>query len=108
MDIDPIAIEATVANARHNRLGSRIRAREGTIPSGEGAFDLVLANLIASVLIEHAATLADELLPGGTLIASGIFRDREADVARALEGASLHVTDRWAESDWVALTAAAV
>jgi len=108
VDIDPIAIEATLANARHNRLGSRIRAREGTIPSGQEAFDLVLANLIASVLIEHAATLADELVTGGTLIASGIFRDREPDVVRALEGAGLHVTDRWAESDWVALTATAV
>ena len=36
VDIDPIAIEATEANARHNRVGRRVRAREGSIPSDAG------------------------------------------------------------------------
>lgn len=105
IDIDPIAVEATAANARHNRVGRRIRVREGTLPSGDGTFDLVLANLIAGVLIEHAANLAAELVAGGTLIASGIFVDREPEVAEALQGAGLRMTGRWHESDWVALEA---
>jgi ribosomal protein L11 methyltransferase len=105
LDIDPIAIQATEANARHNRVGKRVRAREGTLPSGEGPFDLVLANLIAGVLIELGDALAAELVPGGTLIASGIFVDREADTRAALEGAGLRIVGRWHESDWVALEA---
>ena len=105
VDIDPIAIEATVANARHNRVGRRVRAREGTIPSGEGAFDTVLANLIAGVLIEIAPDLAAELVTGGTLIGSGIFIDREPDTRRALEAAGFRIARRWHESDWVALEA---
>jgi ribosomal protein L11 methyltransferase len=105
LDIDPIAVEATVANARHNRVGKRVRAREGSVPSGEGPFDTVLANLIAGVLIEIAPDLAGELLPGGTLIGSGIFIDREAATKQALEGAGFEVTGRWHESDWVALEA---
>jgi ribosomal protein L11 methyltransferase len=107
VDIDPVAVQATLANAKHNRLGKRVRAREGTIPSGEGPFDLVLANLIAGVLVEHATTLASEMAEGATLIASGIFRDREPEVVRAFQGAGLRVTGRWAESDWVALGAGA-
>ena len=105
VDIDPIAIEATLANARHNRVGRRVRAREGSIPSGDGPFDLVLANLIAGVLVEHAANLAGELTPGGILVASGIFIDREPEVRAALEGAALEVTGRRDETDWVALEA---
>lgn len=105
LDIDPIAIEATLANARHNRVGKRVRAREGTLPSGEGPFELVLANLIAGVLIEHAPNLPAELVPGGTLIASGIFIDREPDTRAALEAAGLRLIGRWHESDWVALEA---
>ena len=105
VDIDPIAVEATIANARHNRVGKRVRARDGSIPSEEGPFDTVLANLIAGVLIEHAATLADELVPGGTLIASGIFIDRESGVRAALEAAGLRITRRYDETDWVALVA---
>ena len=105
VDIDPIAIEATVANARHNRVGKRIRAREGSVPSGDGPFDTVLANLIAGILVELAPHLAAELVRGGTLIASGIFIDREASVRAAFEAAGLRIAGRWAESDWVALEA---
>ncbi len=105
LDIDPIAIEATEANARHNRVGKRIRAREGSVPTGEGPFDTVLANLIAGILVELAPHLAGELLAGGTLIASGIFVDREPQVREALAAAGLRVERRWHESDWVALEA---
>jgi ribosomal protein L11 methyltransferase len=105
VDIDPIAIEATEANARHNRVGKRIRAREGSVPTGDGPFDTVLANLIAGILVELAPHLAEELLPGGTLIASGIFVDREPGVRAAFEAAGLRVERRLDESDWVALEA---
>jgi len=105
VDTDPIAIEATTANARRNALARRIRAREGSLPSGTAAFDVVLANLIAGVLVTLAGSRRDELRPGGTLLASGIFVDREADVRGAFEAAGLGVTGRTAEGDWVALEA---
>lgn len=105
LDTDPIAIEATTANARRNRLGRRLTARQGSLPSGEPPFDLVLANLIASVLIALADALAAELRPGGRLLSSGIFVDREADVRGAFEAAGLEVVDRLSEGDWVALEA---
>jgi ribosomal protein L11 methyltransferase len=105
VDTDPIAIEATDANAARNGLSERIRARAGSLPSGEPGHDVVLANLIASVLIELAAGLRDELRPGGTVLASGIFVDREADVRAAFEAVGLEVGMRTAEGEWVALEA---
>jgi len=105
LDTDPIAIEATIANARRNALVRRLRAREGSLPSGEGPFDVVLANLIAGLLVPLAAGLRDEVRPGGHLLASGIFVDREGDVRAAFEAAGLQVTNRTAEGDWVALEA---
>ena len=105
LDTDPIAIEATVANARRNALVRRLRAREGSLPSGEVPFDVVLANLIAGLLVPLATRLAEELRPGGVLLASGIFIDREGDVRAAFDAAGLEVTGRRAEGDWVALEA---
>jgi ribosomal protein L11 methyltransferase len=105
VDIDQIAVDATASNARRNRLARRIRARAGSLPSGEPPFDVVLANLIASVLVRLAGGLHDELRPGGLLVASGIFVDRETEVADAFRGARLDVVERAAEGDWVALTA---
>jgi ribosomal protein L11 methyltransferase len=105
LDTDPIAIEATLANARRNVLTRRIRARPGSLPSGEPAFDVVLANLIAGVLVPLAAGLFDELLPGGALLASGIFVDRETEVRAAFEAVGLRVSGRDVDGDWVALEA---
>jgi ribosomal protein L11 methyltransferase len=105
VDTDPIAVEATVANARRNALARRTRARAGSLPSGEPAFDVVIANLIAGVLVPLAPDLRDELRTGGTLLASGIFIDRESEVRTAFEAAGLRVVGRTAEGDWVALEA---
>ena len=105
VDTDPIAIEATVANARRNAVVRRIHAREGSLPSGQAAFDVVLANLIAGLLVPLAPALHAELRRGGTLLASGIFVDREADVRRAFTAAGLSVAERTVEGDWVALEA---
>jgi ribosomal protein L11 methyltransferase len=105
LDTDPIAIEATIANARRNALLRRVRAREGSLPSGEPAFDVVLANLIAGLLVPLAGGLRAELRPGGHLLASGIFVDREGDVRDAFAAAGLDVSGGTMEGDWVALEA---
>jgi ribosomal protein L11 methyltransferase len=105
LDTDAIAIEASVANGRRNAVARRMRLREGSLPSGDPPFDVVLANLIAGLLVTLAAGLRDELRPGGTLVASGIFIDREGDVAEAFRRVGLDVVGRRAEGDWVALEA---
>jgi ribosomal protein L11 methyltransferase len=105
VDTDPIAVESTAANARLNGQVRRVRVRQGSVPSGERPFDVVLANLIASLLVMLAGPLRDELVPGGRVLASGIFRDREGDVRAAFEAAGLTIGRRWAEEDWVALEA---
>jgi ribosomal protein L11 methyltransferase len=105
IDTDPIAVEATTANAARNGVGDRVRAGLGTLPGSDGPYGLVLANLIAGLLIELAGPLHDELEPGGHLIASGIFVDREGDVRAAFDAAGLDIVQAWSETDWVALHA---
>lgn len=105
IDTDPIAVDATLANARRNRMRRRVRAWVGSVPTGAGPFDLVAANLVASVLIALAPDLRGELRPGGRLLASGIFVDREGHVRSALAAAGLTVVRREVEGDWVALDA---
>jgi ribosomal protein L11 methyltransferase len=101
LDTDPIAVEASAANAARNHL--QVEVRSGSLPSRSGPFDLVVANLIASLLIALAGDLRAELRPGGRLLASGIFLDREADVRSAFESVGLRALQRTAEGEWVAL-----
>jgi ribosomal protein L11 methyltransferase len=103
VDVDELAVDATRANAKRNGLARRVRARQGSSPSGEGPFDIVLANLIASVLIALADGLISDTRPGGTLLASGIFENRETEVAAAFTSRGLSIANRWAEGDWVVL-----
>jgi ribosomal protein L11 methyltransferase len=105
VDTDPIAIDATAANAARNRLAGKLEGREGSLPSGAAPFDVVLANLIASVLVVLAPLLRDELRTGGVLLASGIFIDREPEVTAAFQSVGLSVVARSAEGEWVALEA---
>ena len=108
IDTDLVAVEATRQNARRNRVA--VKASAGSLPVAGGPFDLVLANLVASLLVELASELADALHPGdgtpgsgGRLLASGIFVDREPEVRRAFAAAGLRVVRRDQETDWVAL-----
>jgi ribosomal protein L11 methyltransferase len=111
IDTDPIATEATLENARRNDVA--VEASTRTLPVEGGPFDLVLANLVASVLIDIAADLAAMLRPGpgpggggpggGRLLTSGIFIDREDEVRSAFEAVGLRLVARDQETDWVTL-----
>jgi ribosomal protein L11 methyltransferase len=107
VDTDPLAVETTLKNAALNGLEGQITARTGSLSLKDGAatYDVVLANLIASVLIDLAEPLAAAVRPGGVVIASGIFVDREEAVREAFEAAGLHVVGAKRETDWVALEA---
>lgn len=105
LDIDPLAVKATTENAARNGLQEQVTVEEGstTLAADYGPFSLIVANLLASLLIEMAKSLYDLLEPGGTLIASGIFHERGDNVIRAFEGAGLTVTEKKQEEDWLCL-----
>jgi ribosomal protein L11 methyltransferase len=112
VDTDPIAVEASVANVRRNRLVRTVHVRQGTIRAADGPFDVVVANLVASLLVELAERLYEAVRPGsgsagsgGVLVCSGIIDDREPEVRRALAAAGFRIRGRFVEGDWVALEA---
>jgi ribosomal protein L11 methyltransferase len=105
IDTDPLAVESTAANASLNGLSDRLDARRGTLPTAGQPFGLVVANLIASLLVDLAPALAEAANRGGRLLAGGIFADREGEVASALAAAGFELVGRTSETDWVALDA---
>jgi ribosomal protein L11 methyltransferase len=107
VDTDPIAVESTQSNAKLNGLGDVVDARRGSVSPTAGQFDVVLANLIASLLVDLAPALEQTVGLGGRLVASGIFIDREAEVVEAFAGVGLRVVGRSVETDWVALVGVA-
>ena len=104
-DTDPLAVDATLANAAANGLADRVTGNLGSLPPAPPAesYPLVLANLVAAVLIDLAEPLAAHTAPGGTLLASGIIEDRAAEVIAALTAAGLVPERRLDDGEWVSL-----
>ena len=104
-DTDPLAVEATLANARANDLGDQVTAHLGSLPAAHagGRFQLVLANLVAAVLIELAGSLAAHTAMGGTLLASGIIDSRADEVLGALADSGFALGGRLDDGEWISL-----
>lgn len=100
VDDDPLAVRAAIDNAQRN--GARVEVREGSASDVAGAFDVVLANLVADVIVRIAPDLRARV--GGTLVCAGIVEGKAAGVERALASRGLRVVDRMRSDDWVRLT----
>lgn len=104
LDTDALAVAASRENAERNGLADRFEAREGTLPgAATERVPLVLANLVAAVLVELAASLAAHLAPAGTLLASGIIEPRASEVEASMRTVGLDVTARRVDGEWVSL-----
>jgi len=82
IDIDVQAIRATRENAARNHVEDRLVA----VPAAEaieGTFDVVVANILATTLIGHAAALSARTGDGCLLALSGILSDQVDDVLAA-------------------------
>jgi ribosomal protein L11 methyltransferase len=101
-DTDGLAVEATLRNAEANGLADRFAVRHGTLPEDAGeTFQLVVANLVATVLVDLAPRLAAHTAHDGSLIASGIIETRSDEVESVMAAAGLESVEWITEGDWV-------
>ncbi len=103
VEIDPRAIAHAEQNARATGVADRIRHARA-LDDAPGLFDLVVANILRAVLLDHAAALVGRLAARGTLVLSGLVSTDVPEVsaayARLLGGQRPEVYER---DDWRAL-----
>jgi ribosomal protein L11 methyltransferase len=101
LDISEIAVEVARENVQVNGLRDAITVSRGSIDAVSGRqFDLVFANIIASVLAELAPRLAAALRSGAELLGSGIVDERADLVRAAFTVAGLTLGEQKREGDW--------
>lgn len=100
VDIDPAAVEAT----SHNAQANGVTLRAGLPDLAQGAYPLVLANILATPLKLLAPLLCAHVAPGGHLVLAGIL-ERQADELTAAYAPwlRLQVSDR--DDGWILMTA---
>jgi ribosomal protein L11 methyltransferase len=99
VDIDPAAVQATRQNAQDNG----VQLHSGLPDAAQGAYGLVLANILATPLKLLAPLLGGHLAPGGQLLLAGILARQAAELQSAYRGVApgleLQVLDE--EEGWV-------
>ena len=100
VDIDEAAVQSTRANAEANHVGLN-----ASLPDkAAGAYQTVLANILATPLKVLAPLLCAHVAPGGHLVLAGIL-ERQADELKAAYApyCALDVND--SEDGWILMTA---
>ena len=111
VDIDPQAVEAARQNCRRNGVDDRVWVAAGSAGSARALLagrraQVVVANILADVIAEMAVDLHSLLVPGGTLVASGIIDHASESVRTSLAAAGFTLLDERARGEWRCLLAA--
>lgn len=100
IDNDPLATQATEENcARNGVTGCRVLLQD-SLDGVEAGWDLIVANISLPIVIATAPHAAELLRPGGLLLCSGFYAQRQDELATALRAAgltveSLHERELW-------------
>lgn len=113
VDIDPAAVEATLANAEANV--AHLKDANGALPllvglpdlvgAAKGAYPVVLANILATPLKMLAPLLAGHVAAGGHLVLAGILARQEQELKDAYAEVGLQLQVANAEEGWILMTA---
>lgn len=100
VDIDPEAVQVALANLQCNAIADNIEVSTTPLSQIEGGFAIVLANILAEDLIKMSDELVARLLPGGTLVLSGILNEREDGVLTAYLACGLTHLETTRQQEW--------
>jgi ribosomal protein L11 methyltransferase len=104
IDIDPVAVRVAKENAERN--GVQIEFRQATLDQVEASeYDVVIANIIASIIIDILPDVATRLKKDGRFLASGIITEKKQSVLDAMTATWMLPMEAREEAGWVALVA---
>jgi ribosomal protein L11 methyltransferase len=103
IELDPDAIGNAEANVATNGVAQRVAVIQGdarVLLPLLAPVDLVMANIISSVLIELLPTIEDSLAGRGLVILSGMLAAEKAEMESVLSASGWRVIDDDAEGLW--------
>ena len=101
-DVDPEAVEVARENAEINGVADEVELEVNRLSSfADQAFDVVLANLTADVIVPLAADFAAAIRPGGVLIVSGILREQGDEVTAVLNERRFDLIESRPDGEWI-------
>ena len=103
LEIDPEALEAAQRNVDRNGVGEVMSVSLTPLDQVAQTFDVVVANLTASLLTRMADDLAGRVSDRGLLLLSGILAEQVEEVAKCFQTHYFKVVDSRATEEWHAI-----
>jgi ribosomal protein L11 methyltransferase len=103
VDNDPQACRVTEQNLQLNDVGRQVSLVCAEPGSVTGTFELIVANILSSVLVPIAPLLAGLLLKNGTLLLSGLLHEEEGGVVDCYIKAGFEHVSSQHEEEWCLL-----
>ena len=106
VEYDKMATETAARNVAANGVVDRVTVSQGNLMDDlNGQADIIVANLVADLILKLTPAIPARLKAEGCFLASGIIKDRLADVTAALLQQGLHVTKVNEAGEWAAVIA---
>lgn len=103
VEVDKEAAATAQRNVALNGLSEKIVIRRGSWESVRGEYDLILANVVASVLMRKGAEIPKHLKETGIAVISGFGINQAGDMAQFFHSLGLETAERPSLDGWAAL-----
>lgn len=104
IDNDEWCLDNGIENCRINSAADKVEIKTATIDQiAEKDFDLVLANIHKSILIEIAEGIELKTIKNGILILSGLLREDENDIVDKYSACKFKLIDKRYMDEWITL-----
>lgn len=105
IDIDEWCIRNSEENCQLNSTGNIIiKQGDASILSGEGMFDIIIANINRNILLADMKAYLKQLKPGGLILFSGFYESDFNVIDEEAKSLNLRLINRKEKNNWTALT----
>jgi ribosomal protein L11 methyltransferase len=101
-DNDDWSIENAGENVEQNNCSKIKIEKASSIPANQ-QFDIILANIIKTVILANLPSMAKNLAQDGTIVLSGLLREDEKEIQSAAGELNLSVKNKIENGNWICL-----
>jgi ribosomal protein L11 methyltransferase len=103
VDLDRLAVWVARVNARLNHLSKQVTFAAGSLEMVADRCDIVVVNILLEPILAMLNPLHTAIVPGGTLMLSGILSAEVPQLRRGLLTHGWHITQQVAQDEWTAV-----
>ena len=102
MDNDSQSIKNATENFTSNSC-KKIEITEVSSAEGNNRYDIIVSNIIRTVILENLAAFNEQLVDGGVILLSGLLENEEDAVVKSAEKCGLILSKKTSKGNWLGL-----